>query len=178
MHKCVHGDFFMLKLISMSKNELSSFLDVCFKYTDSFTLSRAPWFACTCQDLELALMPFLIREISTPKWFGYDYTGLGQYCQHVHVFIYRAAPAAKEILFKYLPNIFFDIEDDAIPGQTLEGLCFFSQNILFAGSVSHEHMLWAYPADKRIMNQIEKTGEWEYCDDPIPDVGSYFTQKR
>lgn len=168
----------MLKLISMSKNELSSFLDVCFKYTDSFTLSKAPWLSCTCKDLELDLVPFLIREISPPKWFGYDYTSLGQYCQHVHVFIYRVDLAAKEVLLKYLPNIFFDIEDDAIPGQTLEDLCFFSQNMLFAGSVSHEHMLWAYPTDEQITNQIEKIGEWEYCDNPIPDMGSYLTQEK
>lgn len=88
----------------LSKKWLQDFLDICFSHADCFTLNEAPWFKAILKDLQLELTPFLMQEVRTPKWFGYDYTS------HVkgrtHAFIYRAESAAKEILLQHMPNIF------------------------------------------------------------------------
>lgn len=122
----------------LSKKWLQDFLDICFSHADCFTLNEAPWTMAILKDLQLELTPFLMQEVRTPKWFGYDYTSHAK--GRTHAFIYRAESVAKEILLQHMPNIFFDEKDVDTPFPTLEDLCFFSNRQLFIGNISH----WSY----------------------------------
>lgn len=156
----------------LSKKWLQGFLDICFSHADCFTLNKAPWTMAILKDLQLELTPFLMQEVRTPKWFGYDYTS------HVkgrtHAFIYHAESAAKEILLQHMPNIFFREEDVDTPFPTLEDLCFFSDSRLFIGNVSHARMLWAYPPDEEIELQLKQIANWSYEYRPTPNLNEYL----
>lgn len=158
----------------LSKKWLQDFLDICFSHADCFTLNEAPWTMAILKDLQLKLTPFLMQEVRTPKWFGYDYTSRPHAKERTHAFIYRAESAAKEILLQHMPNIFFDEEDVDTPFPTLEDLCFFSDGQLFIGSISHEYMLWAYPPNEEIELQLKQIADWSYKYKPTPNLIKYL----
>ena len=115
-----------------------------------------------------------MQEVRTPKWFGYDYTSRPYAKERTHAFIYRAESAAKEILLKHLPNIFFRSKKRDTPYPTLEDLCFFSNGQLFIGNISHEYMLWAYPPNEEIELQLKQIADWVYKDRPAPSLNEYL----
>ena len=158
----------------LSKKWLQDFLDICFSHADCFTLNEAPWFKAILKDLQLELTPFLMQEVRTPKWFGYDYTSRPYAKERTHAFIYRAESAAKEILLKHLPNIFFRSKKRDTPYPTLEDLCFFSNGQLFIGNISHEYMLWAYPPNEEIELQLKQIADWNYKYRPTPNLNEYL----
>lgn len=158
----------------LSKKWLQDFLDICFSHADCFTLNEAPWTMAILKDLQLELTPFLMQEVRTPKWFGYDYTSRPHAKERTHAFIYRAESAANEILLQHMPNIFFREEDVDTPFPTLEDLCFFSDGRLFIGNVSHARMLWAYPPDEEIELQLKQIADWSYEYRPTPNLNEYL----
>lgn len=108
----------------LSKKWLQDFLDICFNHADCFTLNEAPWAMAILKDLQLELTPFLMQEVRTPKWFGSDYTSRPHAKERTYAFIYRAESAAKEILLKHLPNIFFRSKKKRYPLSHIGRLMF------------------------------------------------------
>mgnify|MGYP005769536745 CR=1 FL=1 len=164
-------------LYILSTKWLQDFLDICFRHADCFTLNEAPWAMAIRKDLQLSLSPFLIQEVKTPKWFGYDYTSEPNTKWSTHAFIYRAESAAKEILLQHMPNVFFREKDVDTPFPTLEDLCFFSDGRLFIGNVSHARMLWAYPPNEEVELQLKQIADWSYVDRPTPNLEEYLRWK-
>lgn len=156
--------------VTISQECFSEFLQLCFQHADLFSLNKAVWADCVCKELQNELDPFLHKELQTSKWFGYDDSlAPPRDRRQIRVHLYRADPAAKEIILKYCSDIFLrkrhnEVLEDS--RQTLEDLCFFSDGKLFVGTVSHEYMLCVSPPDKNFENLIKKLGDWKYMQVP------------
>lgn len=141
--------------LTIQGEDLRAFLALCFEDGVWFSLQRAPWFQSVDSGLENELRPFLNRVIETDRWFGY----VGK----MTIQIYRADPAAKDILLRYMDDIFGRVFkngelDDTT--QTLEDLCIFSEDRLIMGTVSHEFMLAVDPLNDRFRQNLPKFGRW------------------
>lgn len=150
---------------TISGNEFSSFLELCFKNATFFSFNQALWANSTNKDLQIELEPFLIKEMFTPKWFGYDYSEAPPEDQRqVKVYLYKAESGAKNILLKYFSDIFLrtfrnGVLQDSL--QTIEDLCFFSQESIFVGTVSHEYLLGVFPPNEEFEIFVKQLGDWK-----------------
>ena len=164
----------------------SNILDVCFKCADYFTLSRSEWRNGIDKSLEEELEPYFVKTFKTPIWYGYDYTKAPEGCyREISVLLYKADEMAKEILLRLFTNIFlkeYDAIDPSIDEITidlrdctkrqevlpsLENICFFSKQKMFAGTVSHEYMLGIVPITRALENIVTESDRWEVVDDCI-----------
>lgn len=141
--------------LTIQREDLRRFLSLCFENGVWFSLQRAPWIQSVDSDLENELSPFLYRVLETDQWFGYG--------REMVIHIYRADPAAKDILLRYMDDIFGRVLkngelDDTT--QTLEDLCIFSEDRLIMGTVSHEYMLAVDPLNDRFRQNLPKFGRW------------------
>lgn len=154
---------------TISGESFAEFLDICFRYATCFSMMEADWFRCVNDDLRRELQPFLLKEITTLKWYGYDYTDVDpeDKCE-LKIYIYRADVKAKDVILKYCSDIFLRTKEDGKwknSTQNLEDLCFFIQDKLFVGVISHEKMLRVIPPNDEVRDLIHKLGEWECCED-------------
>lgn len=141
--------------LTIQGEDLRTFLTLCFEDGVWFSLRRAPWSQSVDSGLENELRPFLNRIIETDRWFGY----IGK----MTIQIYRADPAARDILLRYMDDIFGRVSkngelDDTT--QTLEDLCIFSKDRLIMGTVSHEFMLAVDPLNDHFRQNLSKFGRW------------------
>lgn len=156
----------------------SDFLELCFRNADLFSLNRAIWTDCIFEDLQKELEPFLVKEIYTLKWFGYDYSiAPSNDRRQLKVYLYHASTTAKNILLRYCSDVFLRklhagvLQDSR---QTLEDLCFFSKGKLFVGTVSHEYLLNVLPINKEFENFIMDSGEWNYIEQLPIHIETYI----
>ena len=153
---------------TISGKDFSNFLELCFHHATSFSLNQATWANSTLKDLQTELEPFLIKEIFTSKWFGYDYTMAPPEDQRqMKVYLYKAETTAKNIILKYFYDIFFQPSQrgaSSESSQDLEDLCFFSKEHLFVGTVSHAHVLMVFPPNEEFETFIKKLGDWNYLE--------------
>lgn len=141
--------------LTIQGESLQRFLALCFEDAAWFPFQRAPWVQAVDNSMENELRPFLNCILETDRWFGYG--------REMTVHIYRADPAAKDILLRYMNDIFGRVSqngklDDT--AQTLEDLCIFSEDRLIMGTVSHEYMLAVDPQNDRFRQNLPKFGRW------------------
>lgn len=135
---------------NMCGETFHSFLKLCFKYASHFSFSRAPWAMCTDTMLERELARFEEAHITTSRWFGYNFPD-----DTMEVLVYHACPEAESVLKEHCLNLFMDYCQNHRPrgAPTLENLCFFGQDTMFIGTISHEFICAVYPPN----------GEFERC---------------
>ena len=145
------------------------FLDMCFEHSDSFSLQVARWAASTDDNVQEELEPYRIKTMQTLKWFGYDYTNAPEGDQRpMEVSLYRATAEAKAVLLKCFDDIFLNEKkgDRLVQStQTVEDLCFFKDEALWVGTVSHENMLCVFPPDEGVVPSLDAFGDWKYIMD-------------
>lgn len=153
---------------TISGDNFSDFLKLCFYHADLFSFNEAIWTNCVCNDLQKELEPFLVKEFQTQRWFGYDYSmAPPRDRRQIRVYLYRTDPVAQEIILRHCSDIFLrkninGVFQDSL--QTLEDLCFFSEGELFVGTVSHEFILGVAPFYKDLEDFMKKLGRWKYTD--------------
>lgn len=154
---------------TISGNNFSDFLELCFHNADFFSFKKATWLRSTCKELENELEPFLVKEICTQKWFGYGgfLDEPSEDSIYIDVYLYNADMRAKDIILKHCDDIFLQKFHNGVLEhgfQTLEDLCFLSNGEIFVGTVSHGCILSAYPQNKEFETSIMKFGDWNYIE--------------
>ncbi len=163
----------MLKLNANIKEiEFNSFLDICFKYSSYFTFTQNGYtkYAKSQEHILFLeeLTPFLIKRIKTHHWHCY-YVPKGYL---IHVFLYKVDMEAKEIIKKHFNNLFLKEQMNNKLGEVSklpEDLCFFIEDKLFVGTVSHEEICHVYPPGDQIYNEIHQLGDWTILDHLIEE---------
>ena len=157
---------------TVSNEDFADFLDLCLAHSDIFTLTDPLYRQqpMVQTDLFNALMPYCMGAVRTPKWFGYDYScpeeEYGEKYSEIMVYTYRSAPCVRDIILRFVPDIFFEHNYFACR-QNLEDLCFFKNGRIVVGSVSSEFVLRVYSDDRSFINQLNLFGEWiESADTP------------
>lgn len=158
----------MDKMLRLQNNiELDSFnrlLDLCFEVSTYFSFTengvREYSRSKKHEDFIREFKPFLIQSKEITHWHYYyvpDYN-------KKTVYIYKADKEAKNIIEKNFDNLFLE---ERVNGKLIsikdlpEDLCFFIDNKLFLGTVSHEGICTVYPPTDEICEAILQLGEWE-----------------
>ena len=153
-------------------NKFLDLLELCFQEATYFSFQKARWTNSTNTSVQKELEPYLVREIDTLNWFGYDYSLAPiEYRKKMKIYLYKADRAAKDILGKYFSDVFLRYYNNGIlcdSNQTLEDLCFFTKEKIFLGTVSHENILEVFPPSNEFEKNLKMFGEWDYINkDPM-----------
>lgn len=150
---------------TIANEDFSDFLDICLEHSDIFTLTDPLYRQQTMVQTDLwnALIPYCLGAVRTPKWFGYDYScpeeEYGEVYSEIMVYAYRSTPSARELIRRFVPDIFFDHIYFA-SRQNLESLCFFKNGRIIVCSISHEFRLQVHSKDRSFINQLDRFGKW------------------
>lgn len=153
----------MFKLLyPITINEYHRLLDLCFEYSESFSLTRNHILSDEDNgeedSLVKALIKFEITSFHTRSWHGY-YQPDKQF-PPFKIYIYKANGHTKETLKKYYDNLFmWNSKEDF---DFLHDLCFFKNNTLLLGTISHEDMCHFFPFDEGVQTQFLSLGKWKY----------------
>lgn len=150
-------------------SEYIQLMHLCFSRATLFSMTRAKWDSSTNESLEKDLKPFLKKTIKTCHWFCY---GVRE-DSPLDILIFQANRETEGSILKYFRDIFLHHRYNGewrSSTQTLEDLCFFSQNRLFLGTVTHEELCYIYPPDKQFESFIRGNSYW------IAEVDSYKQQ--
>ncbi len=118
---------------------------------DTFSLTKNGWSTAEKsheQSVILkALVPYHIKTVYTNRWFchcvpdGYK----------IEVYLFHFTPESKKILLSYYDSIFYNGSVWSKP----EDLCFFKNQKLISGSVTHENICFSY------IETMKLPGTWE-----------------
>ncbi|MEA5083665.1 MAG: hypothetical protein VB018_05870 [Lachnospiraceae bacterium] len=157
----------MLKLQeNIELNNFTKLLDLCFEISSYFSFTKNIDFSIEERETRAKFLkelePFYVKTIKTQHW----------HCYYVppenvkEVYLFKTDMNAKPIIQKYFDNIF--LEERNYSGDIVgefkpvpEDLCFFYQNKLLLGTVSHENICYAYPHSEQLMVEFEKLGYWK-----------------
>lgn len=159
----------MNEMLMLRKNiELNNFiklLDICFEISSYFSFTKNKIFSIAESEARAKFLqelePFYVKTIITQHWHSYYVPPENA----IEVCLFKTEINAKLIIKKYFDNIFLEERNsDGTLGKLKpvpEDLCFFYQNKLLLGTVSHENICFAYPHSEQLMVKFEKLGEWE-----------------
>lgn len=161
----------MDKMLKLKKNiEFEVFyrlLDLCFEVSTffSFTENGVAEYAelLEYKNFLKELEPFLVESIKVTHWHHYyvpDYN-------KKNIYIYNADKKAKRIIKNNFNNLFLEDKINEIITSIKalpEDLCFFYDNKLILGTVSHEGICSVYPHTDEIYKAFLQLGEWEIVD--------------
>ena len=149
-------------MFSLTKNlwgqDFVDLISACFDCADVFSLSQNVWFNVEPErsvHLLQRLSPYHLRYLETNHWFCY-YTPEDR-PRKVHLF--QITPETRSIVLSAFKKLFFDDKAWEEP----EDICFFRNNRLILGSVSHEQMCYLYDLD--LWQLLRAKNFWE-C---VPD---------
>ena len=132
-------------------------MDICFEYSDYFTLGFDDNSFCSSNhySLEAELAPYLLCTQKVDLWYCYTPA-----FNVLHVF--KAIPETQKIIDKYCNSIYFDEIDNQCGRQQFKycDLCFFREDQLFLGTISHEHMAYIYSPFEDIWIDLLNAGHW------------------
>lgn len=146
-------------------------LDLCFKVSTYFSLTASPIEefrnSKNHTDFLKKLEPFYIKSKRVNHWHRHYYL-TEENARTVHIF--RADEEAKDIIKSKFNNLLLHILINGrySLGDLPEDLCFFIDNKMFLGTLSHEHYATAYPYNDEICEALLKLGKWkivEYSDE-------------
>lgn len=130
---------------------------------DSFSLTKNMWgdFADSKEHIDVynALNPYLIKKISTNRWFGQQVS----YENKLEIYIFEFTQETQKILLSNYDSIFYT---DSV-WKKPEDLCFYRDNRLITGSVTHEKICYLY------CDLTNIPGDWSYLPDNILEQMSY-----
>lgn len=114
------------------------------------------------------LAPFLEKEAIVDCWYGYCPATITNNVLvrdanspefHAKEYIFKTDSLARSVLLSYFDNIF--LADDEGGFIALEDLCFFSENKLVVGTVSHADLCHIYPRNDEDIAKIAEIGIWK-----------------
>jgi len=150
--------------LNISEKNFFKLLDYCFENCQLLTLSNI-WPSGWKNDDMVnnfidSIQKYNIRNFRTNNWFCM-HNNTEEALQHYaevpedgdgffDVYLYETHPGLKEILKKTTDNLFFNTYDKtksrySTAPHSLEDLCFFKDNLLFLGTLSHEQICLIYP---------------------------------
>ncbi len=124
--------------------------DILFDLADAFSFNRhshrdelPPILQEEENELRERLKPYFLKKRHTYNWHGWRDADL-------HIFVYRCCAETKEILKRYCPDFFFQLQqltawNERVPCPEFEDPCFYKNGSIVLGTVSHERMCTAYP---------------------------------
>ena len=135
-------------------------MELCF--ADSSFLSFTKYFgfqeSARSKHFDADLQPFLVETMKTIHWHCYHMLDPNR---PLEVSIYRATQAVKEIVLNTFGNIYLT---DHIKPPIAEDICFFRENELLLGTVSHERICHVYPKTEHSLNAFLQSANWEETD--------------
>ena len=143
---------------------LARLWDACFDHADAFTLCTAIWTQATNDALRTALERYEIRSFHTARWFCHFSTE-----PFLQVHVYPANEETRRIIKQQVTDLYFDLSRNKNL-HTLEDLCFFKENQLFFGTVSHESICMAQPPAQEFAELLENFGMWQNKTDRLAQL--------
>lgn len=160
----------MSKILRLKKNlehkNFNQLLDYCFDLSKYFSFTKRKFHLVDNVYTEFLqeLSPFYVKTIFTSHWFCYYVSQTDP----LEICLFVAENYTKYIIKKYFDNLFqCERGLDGTLGNIKnlpEDLCFFSNNKLLLGTVSHESICYAYPYSEEINSEFKKLGSWEEMD--------------
>ena len=157
----------MLRLnedMTVKGDALAALLDACFDCADCFTLCTAIWTHATNDALRKSLEPYRVRSFHTTRWFCHMSTE-----PFLEVNLYPANAETRRIIKMHVHDLYFDLSRSR-GLHTLEDLCFFCDNQLFFGTVSHEQICIALPPTQEFEKNLWNFGMWSNCTHPFARI--------
>lgn len=141
-------------------------LDICFNLSTYFSFTKRHFHTKNSVYLKFLkdLAPSYIKTEFTWHWFSYYLYSK----EPLEVCLYHADSKRKDVIKKYFNNLFQ--EDESMNGKSRniknlpEDLCFFKDNQLLLGTVSHAWICFAYPPTDIIADQFKPLGKWKEGD--------------
>ena len=149
---------------SIQGTALAMLWDACFDQADVFSLCTAIWTQATNDALEKALMPYRLRGFRTARWFCHWSTE-----PFLEVNLYEANEETRSIVKQHVRDLYFDLSRNR-DLHTLEDLCFFREDQLFFGTVSHEGICMAQPATQEFAALLQNFGMWSNHEDRFAKI--------
>lgn len=147
----------------LSPKAFASIMNLCLHKSKFFSLTYHSYPGKT-NELITELFKYRYRRIKTTQWFSY--TRLPD--NPLEIFLYPSNSSTMAILKRYYTGFFLDnVYDKTLQWtQSLEDLCFFGEDKLIMGTVSHEMICNVYPPDDNFLTQLMSDyGYWTYSDD-------------
>ncbi|MDR0445434.1 MAG: hypothetical protein LBH17_00100 [Oscillospiraceae bacterium] len=122
-------------------------MSLCFERSDFFSLTVGPW-QNQVNTMQRELEPYIEKEIDTNHWFSYitpEYT--------MKRILYPANHETKNIIEGYFDSLWLRTDLQGRK-QSLEDICFFSNDKQILGTVSHEYICGAFPPDDDFKSQL------------------------
>jgi hypothetical protein len=134
-----------------------------------FSLQLARWTETTDNQLEQALEPYKVKHLKINHWYRYGapFENFEFDVPLMNIFLYRASEEAKQVLLSYTNTLFLGLEKEESL-MTLEDICFFHEDELFFGTVSHEGICSVKGLSEQFTTEFLKLGDWEETNtDPL-----------
>lgn len=147
----------------LSPEALTAILELCFRESDCFSLTYCGLPGHT-NELITELFPHRCGKVNTSRWFCY----ITLADNPIERFLYPASSDTMGILKKHYTGLFLDnvYDKSSEYKQSLEDLCFFRENKLIMGTVSHEKMCSVYPTDEDFSSRLLQCfGHWMFRND-------------
>ena len=173
---------------NIEEENFNKLLDICFCVSSYVTFTQNRWGNADNHNKFLnEIKPFYLKTIKTKDWYCMHVPSNNP----LEVYVYKADERVKLIIQKYYDNLFFregivdkplSISDEEVIREyfddfTMENLkesdiwgnvkdlpediCFFIEDKLFLGTVSHENICDVYVPSEEIKKQLLKLGEWD-----------------
>ena len=154
----------------------SRLLDLCFRQSEYFSFSDHG-ILNTDNTLQNRLSGYIYKDISTSHWFNYITLPENPF----NIIVYHANSATHAILKEYCHRLLlFDSQClSSSWNQTFEDLCFFTNDNLILGTVSHEHMCEVFPPDDAFKNELyDIYPHWKEASDSTEQIklSDYLTE--
>lgn len=158
----------MYKLNNNLEDEIfKQFIQLCFKHASYFSLTHNGYKEFAESEAHTSVLkqlePFLLQELSTQHWHSH-YVPKGY---EIKINLYNSNQFSQEIILKNYDNLFLksSYSNNPVPINMLpEDICFFKDNLLFLGTISHESICHLYLDNQIRLEDFENICEWEMVD--------------
>lgn len=132
-------------------------IDLCFEKSSyiSFTKYYSSIESEQSKNFDLEINNYLVNKIKTTHWYCYY---MLDDSRPLEVSVYKADQKVKDILLNTFNNIF--LIGNKKP-RIAEDLCFFSNDELLLGTVSHERACHIFPQNNQTLNSFLNIANWE-----------------
>ncbi|MHC1722049.1 MAG: hypothetical protein AB9836_02455 [Aminipila sp.] len=139
----------------MEKEKYISLFKICFKNSDYFSLTIN---YDDKDDIQICKLRECIKEMQ--QWQVTDFKTNHWHCFYVtlekplNIFVFKSNKNTQQIILKYFHDIFLD-------GLHSGDICFFYNNEIVLGTVSHERICNLYPTTQKMLEEFLEWGNWQ-----------------
>ncbi len=144
--------------VNITGDNYYKLLDICFSKCDVFSLSKTyNW-----ENIKTAkvykflntIEPFKVKTITTDVWHCFR----ANPNEHFEIFLYNCNEKCKNILKQHTADLFFQTRGSI--NDLPEDICFFINNKLLLGTVSHEYICNLYTQDMQTFEEFKPLAKW------------------